>query len=104
MFIVFLLLSLVISWVRCGTRLYRFLIFAVILTSIGLIALRLHMLLSTLIAHIILFGPFFSSMHLSYARSSTRETLSLGVSEQQRRRPACASVQPDQRLRHLGAS
>ena len=31
MFIVFLLLSHVLSWVRCGTRLYRFLIFAVYL-------------------------------------------------------------------------
>ena len=29
----FLLLSHVVSWVRCGTRLYRFLIFAVFLTS-----------------------------------------------------------------------
>ena len=28
MFIVFLLLSHVVSWVRCGTLLYRFLIFA----------------------------------------------------------------------------
>ena len=34
MFIVFLLLSHVVSWVRCGTWLYRFLIFAVFLTSI----------------------------------------------------------------------
>ena len=32
MFIVFLLLSNVVSWVRCGTGLYRFLIFAVFLT------------------------------------------------------------------------
>ena len=31
MFIVFLLFSRVVSWVRCGTLLYRFLIFAVIL-------------------------------------------------------------------------
>ena len=32
MFIVFLLLSHVVSWVRFGTRLYRFLIFASFLT------------------------------------------------------------------------
>ena len=32
MFIVFLLLSHVVSWVRCGTWLYRFLIFAIFLT------------------------------------------------------------------------
>ena len=32
MFIVFLLLSLLVSWDRCGTWLYRFLIFAVFLT------------------------------------------------------------------------
>ena len=32
MFIVFLLLSLVVSWVRCGTWLYRFLIFGVFLS------------------------------------------------------------------------
>ena len=32
MFIVFLLLSNVVSWVRCGTLLYRFLVFAVFLT------------------------------------------------------------------------
>ena len=32
MFIVFLLLSRVVSWVRCGTSLYRFLIFAFFLT------------------------------------------------------------------------
>ena len=32
MFIVFLLLSHVVSWVRCGTWLYRFLIFASFLT------------------------------------------------------------------------
>ena len=31
-------------------------------------------------------------------RASTRENLSLGVCEQHRRRPACASVQSDQRL------
>ena len=31
MFIVFLLLSHVVSWVRCGTWLYHFLIFAVFL-------------------------------------------------------------------------
>ena len=30
--------------------------------------------------------------------ASTRETLSLGVCEQHRRRPACASAQSDQRL------
>ena len=34
MFIVFLLLSHVVSWVRCGSWLYRFLIFAVFLTLI----------------------------------------------------------------------
>ena len=34
MFIVFLLLSDVVSWVRCGTRLYRFLIFAVFYTFV----------------------------------------------------------------------
>ena len=34
MFIVFLLLSHVVSWVRCGTWLYRFLIFAPFLTFI----------------------------------------------------------------------
>ena len=34
MFIVFLLLSNVVFWVRCGTRLYRFLIFAVFHTFI----------------------------------------------------------------------
>ena len=34
MFIVFLLLSHVVSWVRCGFWLYRFLIFAVFLTFI----------------------------------------------------------------------
>ena len=32
MLIVFLLLSRVVSWVRCGTGIYRFLIFAVFLT------------------------------------------------------------------------
>ena len=31
MFIIFLLLSHVVSWVKCGTGLYRFLIFAVFL-------------------------------------------------------------------------
>ena len=35
MFIVFLLLSHVVSWVRCGTRLYRFLIFVSFLTLTG---------------------------------------------------------------------
>ena len=34
MFIVFLLLYHVVSWVRCGALLYRFLIFAVFLTLI----------------------------------------------------------------------
>ena len=34
MFIVFLLFSNVVSWVRCGTHLYRFLIFASFLTLI----------------------------------------------------------------------
>ena len=34
MFIVFLLLSHVVSWVRCGIRLYRFLTFASFLTLI----------------------------------------------------------------------
>ena len=34
MLIVFLLLSHVVSWVRCGTLLYRFLIFAIFLTLI----------------------------------------------------------------------
>ena len=33
-FIVLLLISLVVSWVRCGTWLYRFLVFAVFLTFI----------------------------------------------------------------------
>ena len=32
MFIVVLLLSHVVSWVRCGTLLYRFMIFAIFLT------------------------------------------------------------------------
>ena len=32
MFIVFMLLSHVVSWVWCGTRLYHFLIFAIFLT------------------------------------------------------------------------
>ena len=35
MFIVFLLLSYVVSRVRCGILLYRFLIFAVFLTFVG---------------------------------------------------------------------
>ena len=35
-FIVFLLLYHVVSWVRCGTSLYRFLIFAVFLTLIAM--------------------------------------------------------------------
>ena len=34
-FIVFLLLSHVVSWARCGTLLYRFLIFAVVLTLLN---------------------------------------------------------------------
>ena len=35
MFIQFLLLSREVSWVRCGTWLYCFLIFAIFLTSTG---------------------------------------------------------------------
>ena len=37
MFIVFLSLSHVVSWVRCGTGLYKFLIFAAFLTLIGIL-------------------------------------------------------------------
>ena len=33
-FVVFLSLSHVVSWIRCGTCLYRFLIFAFLLTSV----------------------------------------------------------------------
>ena len=40
MFIVFLLLSDVVSWLRCDTCLYRFLIFAVFLTFINRIHTR----------------------------------------------------------------
>ena len=39
MFIVLMLLSHVVSWVRCGTWLYRFLIFAVFLTLLTLLQL-----------------------------------------------------------------
>ena len=37
MFIVLLLLSHVVSWVRCGTWLYRFLIFAIFLTLLRMV-------------------------------------------------------------------
>ena len=39
MFTVFLLLSHVVSWVRCGTWLYHFLIFAIFLTFINVLFL-----------------------------------------------------------------
>ena len=42
MFIVFLLLSNVVRWVRCGTRLYRFLIIAVFLTLRTIDALNIQ--------------------------------------------------------------
>ena len=42
MFIVFLLLSHVISWVRCGVRLYPFLIFAIFLILKGEMPFKMH--------------------------------------------------------------
>ena len=106
MFIVSVLLSHLLSWVRCGTELYRFLIFAVFLTStVTKDSDNRHAPAQSAQnpSYPYIVWPFFCSMHLSYAFAPTRETLSLGVSEQQRRRPACAIAQSDQRLRYLFA-
>ena len=48
MFIVFLLLSHVVSCVRCGTRLYRFLIFAVFLLRIEMQIFSLHWMMQNI--------------------------------------------------------